>query len=133
VARKTLADIDPKLKSVIEDFQALSLVRGEMARDAYELQDDETKKVIDRMVGVMQGYATGYITATVNRTLVPVKVEAEYLGYNLLFLAVEMVKDLAMCNVRIASFTFPPSLCVKCGEYLNPKSEKQAAKTKGKR
>lgn len=124
MARKTLTDIDPRLKSVVEDFHAVSLVKYEMAKDAYDLQDETTQKVINRIVGTLQTYATGYITAKVGGTIYPVKIDNEYLGYNLLFLAMEIAKDLAFVNVRVAKFTFPPSLCVKCGDEVIPERRK---------
>lgn len=130
MARKTLADIDPRLKSVVEDFEAMSLVKHEMAVDAYELQDKETQAVIDRIVATLRQFATGFITAKVGGTYVPVPIDNKYLGYNLLYLAVEIVKDLAFLDIRVATFEFPPSLCVKCGAEVIP--EKRTAKTKVK-
>ena len=125
MARKTLADIDPRLTSVVEDFKAVSMVKGEMARDAYDLQDRETKLVIDRIVGTLQQYATGFLNVKVGGTYVPVKVDNEYLGYNLMYLAVEICKDLAFVGERVANFVFPPSLCVKCGAELIPEKRKE--------
>lgn len=124
MARKSLTDIDPQLKSVLEEFQAVSLVKHEMFEDAYKLQDTQTKRVIDRIVGVLQTYATGHITATVNNTVYPIKIGNEYLGYNLAWLALEVVKDLAICDIRVASFKFPESLCIKCGDVVIPERKK---------
>jgi hypothetical protein len=110
MARKTLADLDPGLTSAVEEFQAVSLVKYEMAKDAYDLQDKTTKKVIDRIMATLQVYATGYITVAVGGSVYPVKLDNQYLGYNLLWLAMEIVKDLALCGVRVAAFEFPPSI-----------------------
>lgn len=131
MARKTLADIDPNLKSAVEDFEAVSLVKYEMAQDAYELQDEETQKVIDRIAGTLRSYATGFLNVKVGNVYVPIKVDNDYLGYNLFYLAVEVVKDLAFLDIRVANFVFPPSQCVKCGADIIP--EKRNAKGKDKR
>ena len=118
MARKSLADIDPALSSIVDEFKELSEVRLEIAQDAYNVQDDETKKTIDRMVATLQQYATGYITAKVNKTAVPVKIDHDYIGYNLFYLAVEIVKDLAFMDIRVAEFEFPEQLCASCGVEL---------------
>lgn len=120
MARKTLADIDPELKSVLEEFKSVSLVKYDMARDAYTVQDKATQKTIDRIVGTLQQHATGYITAKVNNAMVPVKIDNEYLGYNLLFLAVEIVKDLAIMGQKVSNFEFPEALCASCGAEIIP-------------
>jgi hypothetical protein len=124
MARKSLADIDPKLKSVVEEFKATSLVKYEMAMDAYNLQDKETRAVIDRIVATLQQYATGFLNVKVGSTYTPIKIDNDYLGYNLLYLAVEVVKDLAFLQIKVANFVFPPSLCYKCGAEVIPETRK---------
>lgn len=118
--RKTLASLDPQLKSVVDEFRSISEMKHEMATDAYNLQDATTKKVIDRMVATLRTYATGYVHVTVGKTVVPVKIEAEYLGMNLFWLAVELCKDLAFSDIRIASFQWPESLCASCSSIILP-------------
>jgi hypothetical protein len=87
-----------------------------MAKDAYDLQDEETQAAIDRIVCTLQSYVTGFLNVKVaGASYVPVKIDNEYIGYNLLYLAVEVAKDLALLNIRVANFTFPPVLCVVCG------------------
>lgn len=120
MARKTLQDLDPNLKSAIEEFRSISEMKHEMATDAYNLQDATTKKVIDRMVATLRTYATGYVHVTVGKSVVPVKIEAEYLGMNLFWLAVELAKDLAFSDIQIANFQFPESLCAGCGSIVMP-------------
>lgn len=120
MARKTLADIDPRLKSVVEEFHTISEVKHEMASDAYDLQDDETKKVIDRIAATLQLYATGYLHAKVGGMMVPIPVSNDYLGMNLFWLAVEVAKDLAFSDIQLANFEFPPSLCANCGAEVLP-------------
>lgn len=118
MARKSLVDLDPNLRSAVDEFQAVSLVKFEMARDAYNMQDAETKAAIDRIHGTLQQHATGYINVVVGKTVYPVRINSEYLGYNLLYLAVEIVKDLAFTGIRIAKFKVPPLTCVACGDPI---------------
>lgn len=113
MARKTLAEARPE-QAALEDFKALSLVNFEMAQDAYKRQDSETKTAIDQIVSVLKNYVTGHITVNGKQ----IEVDPETVKHNLVFLAVEMVKDLAMCNVRVASFKFPANICVRCGDEV---------------
>jgi len=112
VARKTLADVDLVLRRATEEFESISLVKYEMAKDVYDLQDADTKKVIDKIMDILGQYATGYTTNG------DVPVTDEYMNYNLLYLAVEVVKDLAFVDIRIANFTFPESMCAVCGDEM---------------
>lgn len=118
MGRKTIADIDPELRAATEAFKALSLVKGEMARDAYAVQDKATKKAIDRIVATLQQHARGEVNLKVGNTLVPVKVDDQTLGFNLFYLAVEIVKDLGFVGIKVANFKFPAHLCVRCGEEV---------------
>jgi len=118
MARKSLLDVDPRLKTVLEEFQATSLVKMEAAKDAYDCQDDETKAAIDRIHATLQQHATGYINVKVGRQVVPVKVDREYLGYNLFWLATQIVSDLAFVDIRLASYQYSPLRCVSCGSEI---------------
>lgn len=134
--RKSVIDLkssDNLLDQATEEFKDVSEVKAEMARAVYDQQDAKTKAVIDSIHATLQHYATGYITvqlAPPSGALTPVKLDNEYLGYNLLYLAVEIVKDLAITGIRVASFVFPPSLCVECGAEVIPekRSRKKAAR-----
>lgn len=116
--RKTLAVIDPKLTEAIEEFRSLSLVRNEMALDLCELQDDTTAKVIDGIVSTLRKSANGYVTLRVAGKAVQVKLDDEYLGYNLFWLATEVVKDLGFVGIKVANFEFAPNLCASCGDEV---------------
>jgi hypothetical protein len=121
MARKQATERNTDMSDIREELQTTAELRGEIAQEAYDYQDDEMKKVIDRIVTRLREASTGYVDVQVNPpsgTVVPVKLEAKYVHFNLLYVATEIVKDLAMFDVRIASYKFPPSLCVACGAEL---------------
>lgn len=118
MARKSLLDIDPKLTAALEDFKSVSEIKYELAKEAYDAQDAETRRVIDRIHGTLQTSATGYVNLVVNRAVYPVKIEADYLGFNLLYLAVEIVKDLGIMGIRVANWKFAETLCASCGAEI---------------
>src|SRR5262245_25436912 len=134
MARKSITDLPSHAKlqeEAIEQFKAVSEIKMELAQEAYDMQDAETQKVIDKMVETMRTYCTGYINVQLQPptgALVPVKIDNEYLGYNLFFLAVEIVKDLALLDIKVANFVFPPSMCAKCGAELGIPEKTRAAR-----
>lgn len=136
MGRKTIGDLkssDKLTADAIEEFKSVSEIKHELARDAYDLQDSETKATIDRIAATLMQYASGYINVQLNPpsgSIVPVKIENKYLGMNLLWLAVEIVKDLAFVGVQVANFEFPESLCASCGAEIIP--EKRSGKKAGR-
>lgn len=124
MARKSVVDLkssDKLIADAVATFESVSVVKYEMAKEAYDLQNAATKKAIDRMVDTLRLHANGYINVQLDPprgALVPVKIGNEYLGYNLLYLAIEIAKDLAFVGLRIRDFKFPPSSCVRCGAEL---------------
>lgn len=118
MARKSLLDVDPRLHTALEEFKTTSIVKLEGAKDAYDCQDDETKAAIDRIHATLQQHATGYINVKVARSVVPVKIDSEYLGYNLFWLATQIASDLAFVGLRLAGYQFPPQRCVSCGTEI---------------
>lgn len=105
--RKTDADL--RATQVVEEFEAESLVMAEIANDVYYLQDDETRRVIDKVIDVLRASATGELVG------VATNVSDDAVKDNTLWLAVEIVKDLSMVGLQVANFTMPSHLCANCG------------------
>lgn len=129
MARKTPVATKARVDEAVEEWKSLTEVRYEMAKEAYDFQDEETRTLLDRMVNRLRIGASGYITVRVNppaSQTVPVKIEQQYLDYNLLYVATEILKDLAMFDIRVGTYTLAPSLCVSCGAEIV--SEKPKAK-----
>lgn len=121
------------LEDAIDEFKAISEMKYELAKEAYDSQDAQTQVVIDRVVGTLRQYATGYINVQLNPpegAPVPVKLDNRYLGFNLFWLAIEIVKDLAFVGIRVENFEFPPTQCAQCGVELIP--EKKSGRKAGR-
>jgi hypothetical protein len=134
--RKSTANLksaDKLIEQAVEDWKGVSVIKYEMAKEAYDAQDAKTQAVIDRIVGTLRSHANGYINVQLTPPsggLVAVKIDNEYLMMNLLYLALEVVKDLAIVGTRVATFKFPPSLCAACGAEVIP--EKRTGKKVGR-
>jgi hypothetical protein len=132
--RKTVTGTDKQIREAVEEFQAMCEVRYDIAKAAYDAQDDETKEVLDRIRDRLRLAVTGYITVTINPPhsgAVPVKVEQKYIDFNLMYVATEILKDLALFGIRVASYEFPETHCVTCGaEIAMTKPQKKRRKAR---
>jgi copper chaperone CopZ len=119
--RKTAIQNDANVVEALGEWKALTEVRYELAKEAYDFQDDETKALLDRIVNRLRVGASGYITVRVNGkhgSTVPVKIEQQYLDFNLLYVATEILKDLALFDIRVGTYEIPPSHCVLCAAEI---------------
>ncbi len=120
MARKVNIKV-PDIQDALDEWKLMTETRYEIAMEAYEYQDDETKKVLDRIVIRLRMGANGMIRVRVNPPhggTVPVQVEQEWLDMNLLYVATEILKDLALFDIKVGTYQFPPSLCVSCGTQI---------------
>lgn len=110
MARKSLSAFDVQTA----EFVMLAEYQHELARETYGKQDKETQKVIDKLVHLLRGYSTG----SKFNTNAKLRVAEEHIEMALFVIAVEVVKDLALCDLRVANFVLPKDVCVKCGEEV---------------
>lgn len=103
MARKMKAPKVADKSAFSEEQQLMAEVRGEIAQEAYDAQDAKTKAAID---------------AVAHRLAKDAASTDIYTQHNLLFVAVEIVKDLAVTGIRVASYNFPEGQCVSCGGAL---------------
>ena len=125
-----------QIDEAVEEFKEMCEVRYEIGKAAYDAQDAETQAVISRIRDRLRLAVTGYISVQIHPPhmgTVPVRVEPKFIDFNLLFVATEIVKDLAMFGIRVASYKFPDSLCTNCGATITkqqrPKRKRKARET----
>ena len=105
----------------VELFESATRARFRIARAAYDHQDNETQRVIDIIVERLRTAGSGYIRIYPNgkrNPSVAVPITLEQQDQNILFIAMEIVKDLALFDIRLASYEFPKVYCATCGDKL---------------
>lgn len=110
-------------------FKLATEARYELAMLAYKAQDKETQAALDLMVIRLRTLSTGQIRIFPNGKGQPgvvVPIEQAQSDQNILFLATEILKDLALMDVKVANYEFPPVYCVECGEKLTPTKRAKA-------
>lgn len=117
---------NPKVQAQIEIFKRATAARGRIGQAAFDHQDEQTKEVIRMIRDRLSLIATGTIRVFPNGRNNPgvtVTINQELIDHNLLYMATEIVKDLAFMDIRVENYEFPTVYCNECGEKLKPKKK----------
>lgn len=127
VKKRSQKTLEAEFKTALEIWQSQSEARYRIAMQVYEAQDNQTKEVMERIRDRVVAYSTGVIKITPEgwkgeaRTI---QVDFKYVDFNAMYMAAGILSDLALVNVRIENFQFPPGVCAECGALLRPKRKK---------
>lgn len=111
----------------LDDFREAAEERYQGAMAVYEAQDNETKDALDRMIDLLSGIARKRMWVAPSRgsdIKAVVLLPDQVIRQNMTYMAVEILKDLAQMDVRVASFTFPDHLCGVCNRPRKKKGKK---------
>jgi hypothetical protein len=120
MARRTVSElksVQRYLDEAVAEFQDLSEIRYELAKRAYKAQSATMQNTVDSILATLRIHAKDYIDVQLqppHGALVPVKIERRYVDFNLLYIAMDILKNLALFDIRIGDYEFPPSLCTNC-------------------
>lgn len=119
MSKKTAEDLksaDKLIDMAYEQFAFITAVKAELAQEVYDAQDAKTKTAINMIQSKLRQLVTDTIILTLeNGGKAEAQITAEDLEQNVLWLAVEIVKDLAIVGVQVANFKFPTKSCAICG------------------
>lgn len=111
----------------VEIFKRATQARYDLARQAFDSQDEDTQNVITRIQKMLCVNANGiirvYVDGQKRNKSYTVTVEMDYIEMNAFYMAIEILKDLAMMDVKVAGFKFPESNCSECGVKLNDRGK----------
>jgi hypothetical protein len=114
------------------DFMVDSFERMQYAKQVYDHQDGATREAIDRMQAQLIRISRRrmWISATLNKKgktdRILCDLPNDAIWNNALYMAVEILKDLAYMDIRVANFNWPADLCVECGKPLTAKKKRKA-------
>lgn len=120
--------IDKGIAQQLEIFEAATKARYRMATAAFDAQDERTKEVIRMIRDRLSVIATGTIRVFPQgrkNAGVTVQISQELVDNNLLYMATEIVKDLAFMDIRVENYSFPKVYCAECGDKLNKVRKKK--------
>lgn len=94
--------------------------RMQYAKQVYDFQNAAGRDAIDRMQSVLIRLSRKSFWIGKGRERILAEIPKDAIWNNALYMAVEMMKDLAYMDIRVADFTWPPDLCMECGKPLRP-------------
>lgn len=111
---------------VMDDFSAEAKARYDKAKRSYNKQDDETQDALDRITTLLCRITRKqmWVSAGGRGDRMVMVIPEETIYHNMFYMANEILKDLALMDVRVASYTFPAGICVECGKELKPAKKK---------
>jgi hypothetical protein len=124
--RKSAVDVQKLAQASMAAFVSDAEARYKKARRVYEIQDDETQDALDRMTTLLCRIARKNMWVGVGKTAeerVVLTIPEETIYHNMFYMANEILKDLALFDIRVAEYTFPPNLCVECGAEVKPRKK----------
>ena len=110
-------------QSVMDEFKAESEARYRKAKKHYNSQDDDTQEVLDRITTHLLRIARKHMWVGVGNDKIVMQIPEEIIYHNMFYMAVEILKDLALMDVRVANYTFPADVCVECGKEIKAKKK----------
>ena len=116
------------IQQQLEIFYAATEARYRIATAAFEAQDEKTKEAIRMIRDRLSVLATGTIRIFPDGKRNPgytVQISTEHVDNNLLYIATEIVKDLAFMDIRVENYNFPKVYCAECGDKLTKVRKKK--------
>jgi hypothetical protein len=123
MAKKIPLSFQQQLDHEIQVFSEQARTRAQIAQRAYDAQDRETRLALDSMVDRIVSISRGIATFKIRGKKVAAEVPLPAIHNNALYLATEILKDLALLDIRVANFRFDPQRCASCGKSLTAKKK----------
>lgn len=111
--RKTAESFTP-IEVMIQEFEAVTVLRYETATEVFEAQDKATQEAMSEILGSLHEHAE--TTVTLGGT--KIEVDEETLKMARIVLGVELVKDLYLVGLQVANFEWDASTCIACGSEV---------------
>jgi hypothetical protein len=114
--------LEEMARSEAETLRLLADRRGRMAKLAYGQQDKATRDVIDTIRDRLLMGANGLIRIQPPNAqpgdVFAVEMGMEFLEQNALFVAIEILKDFSLFDIRVENYRFPKNRCADCGKKI---------------
>lgn len=114
-------------ESAMVDFTADAKARYEKANAIYAQQDSDTQDALDRMTALLCQIARRRMWVGVgsreDRLVCTIPEEVVY--HNMFYMAVEIMKDLAVMDIKVANYKHPENICAMCGGVKATKKKRR--------
>ncbi len=120
IAKKTPQHVLEKMaRGKLAEFEQRSDELYDLARATYDAQDTDTREAIDRIhdATTRMFRQQAYVARTRTGERMPIEFSREVHSKLSFYIAVEIVKDLGIMDIRVANFKFTKA-CVVCGKKV---------------
>lgn len=107
MARKSADAFTGRDVKLIE-FESITAVQYETAKDAYLAQDAETQQALNVIVETLRSYVEP-------ETKDGIEIDADVLNQCLVVMAMQAASDMALLDIKVGNYVFPVKLCAACG------------------
>lgn len=115
---KTRALAPGKVKAIAAESMALfekeAKARYDKSRKLYIEQDDETMEALERMITLLCRIARKNMWVSAGAERIVMQIPEQTIYHNMHYMAVEILKDLAQFDIKVANFKFSEMLCATC-------------------
>lgn len=120
------SELQKQATRVMADFTAEAKARYDKAKKLYDKQDADTQEALDRMTTLLCRIAKRHMWVGVGKVgdRVVSEIPETVIYHNMFYMAVEILKDLAQMDVKVAGFEMPSTLCAECHTELKPSKKK---------
>jgi len=110
-----LKSVDKLTDEAVEMFEAVAEVKAELANAVLEAQDAKTKALILIVASSLRSRLSDGIKVKVGRSHIDAMARGKAIESTVLWMATELVKDLALVGLQVGNFQFPSDVCAICG------------------
>lgn len=121
--KKKAVNYEGAFQQQLEAFAAQAEARKELAIQVYDHQDAGTQEAIEIIRDQIVHMSRGEVTLKIGSTRRVFTLPADTIQANAFYAAVEIVKDLAIMDIRIGNFKFDLKHCAECGAEIKPKKK----------
>lgn len=107
----------------MEKFAADALKRYEKALAHYKTQSEDTQDAIDRMVKALVRVTHKKMWLAFKGQKIVIDIPEQTVYHNMCYMATEILRDMAVFDVRVADYTFPTKSCAVCGTEIKTKKK----------
>ncbi len=122
------------IKGAQAEFMVASFDRMQYAKSVYDQQNEKGRDAIDRIQSLLIRQARMYMWVRTSKNKygkwerVLAEIPKDAIWNNALYMAVEILKDLASMDIRVADFHFPADKCAGCGTEIKLKKKTRAGR-----
>lgn len=127
MAKKIPSKGDALAQAAQAEIMVATFDKMQYAKAIYDHQNGATRDAIDRMQSLLIRISRKQMKVGTGMKKMTVEIPKDAIWNTAFYMAVEMLKDLAYMDIRVADFNWPEDQCMTCGKPVKAKRKKARA------